>query len=194
MHADLLRGLQLRIEAFYGLERAPDIIEFVRIGSEGTRETVLVRQDGEDVELAVVLPAAVQRRDGQSFATDVWLQLVEAVSHFVYLAERARTNLPVTQLELELQAEVDKFVLSALSGKPLPPRRARALHVRLYEQVRFLHPADSEAGARNRLATDLAARFAARLMVHRDERARRGVLRRFYRSGQAEKIRLAQAA
>ncbi len=189
-----LRALQRQLERFYELEQAPDIVEFVRLGETGMRETVLVRQDGEGLELAVVLPAALEHHSEASRAGDAWFQLVEAVSHFVYIAERARTDLPATQAELELQAEVDKFVVSALTGQALTREHTLALHGDLYERIRYLHAADSEAGARYRLANDLAARFMARLMNEPGARVRHGTLRRFYRSGQAEKIRLARAA
>ena len=195
MHGATLRRVQRRIEEFYGLEEAPNIIEFVRVGDDDEdRETVLIRQDGEDLEIAVVLPKAVEREHPREYATDTWLQLIEAVSHFVYISERARIGLPTTQLELELQAEVDKFVVAALSAPRFGRERARRLHGQLYEKVRFLHPESSEAGARYRFANELAARFIARLLLERDVFARRGVLRQFYRSGQTEKIRLARAA
>jgi hypothetical protein len=194
MHAITLRSLQLRLEQFYELEQAPDITGFIQISNDGSREKVLLRQDGDDLEVAVILPAAIEQADAAGYERDLWLQLVEAVSHFVYIAERARTGLPTTQLELELQAEVDKFVVVALTSQPLGRQKARLLHGDLYERVRFLHPEDTEAGARYRLANDLAARFVARVILKGDGRARRGQLRRFYRSGQAEKIRLASAA
>jgi hypothetical protein len=57
-----------------------------------------------------------------------------------------------------------------------------------------LHPAHTEAGQRYRLAHGLAARFVARLVELRAPSYMRRALRRFYRSGQADKIRLAQAA
>ena len=128
------------------------------------------------------------------FAGDVWLQLVEGVSHFVYIAERARTGLPATRLELELQAEVDKFVLLTLRRRTRHTSRCRALLDHLYQKVRFLDPPGSEAHDRYRLANDLAARFVARLLGRGGWSSVDRELRRFYRSGQAEKISLASAA
>ncbi|HEY6557087.1 MAG TPA: hypothetical protein VI072_07425 [Polyangiaceae bacterium] len=194
MHSATLRKVQRRIEDFYGLEQAPNIVEFVRLGDDDDRETVLIRQEGDDLQIAVVLPRSVETAHPREYATDTWLQLIEAVSHFVYISERARVGLPATQLELELQAEVDKFVVAALSAPRFGRERARRLHGQLYEKVRFLHPESSEAGARYRLANELAARFIARLLFERDVRAGRAVLRQFYRSGQTDKIRLARAA
>lgn len=189
-----LRLVQQTIERTYGLEGGPDVVDFVRTGSAGNRETLVLRQTEEELEIALVLPAMNDHElTAEHEPTDSWLQLVEGVSHFVYVAERARTELPATKLELELQAEVDKFVLLAFASEPLSPQRARSLHRKLFEAVRFLHPENSEDGARYRLANDLAARFVTRL-AHHDTHSRARLLRRFYRSGQADKIRLARAA
>jgi hypothetical protein len=184
-----LRRIQRRIERYYELESAPDVALFASAGMEGEREVLFVRDGAEAVEMALRVPGATP----SAGANDVWLQLLEGVSHFVYIAERVRTQLPSTQLELELQAEVDKFVFLALDGDAKPRADARSLHRRIFEDSIFLHPADTEAGERYRYANRLAARLAARL-AGRDASEVRALLRRFYRAGQAEKIALARAA
>ncbi len=184
-----LRRIQRRIERYYALESAPDVARFASAGEEGEREVLYVRDDGQEVEVALRVPGAAPRAG----ANDVWLQLLEGVSHFVYLAERVRTGLPATQLELELQAEVDKFVFLALdAGGSIPPN-AQTLHFRIFEHATFLDPHGTEAGERYRLANHLAARLSGRL-VGRGEAEVRSLLQRFYRAGQAEKIALARAA
>jgi hypothetical protein len=183
----LLRRLQKRLERFYHLEETPDVRGFVReAAAEGERESLLLRESEGSVELALVVPStAANDHDG-------WLQLAEGVSHFVYVANRARQELPSTQLELELQAEVDKFVLLVLEQQPYDRGEAFEVHSRLYERVRFLHEAGTELGDRYRTANDLAARFVRRLLGF-DPRLTHTTLRRFYRAGQAEKIRLVAA-
>jgi hypothetical protein len=190
--ATTLRNIQRQIEDFYGLESAPDVTHFVQQGATDSREVLLLRQGQDELELALVLPELLPH--ATSVSSDTWLQMLEGVSHFVYIAERARMELPITQLELELQAEVDKFVLLALD--PNEAERTGSLHTRLFEGVRFLHPPESELGERYRLAHRLAARFLARTVTHNEKLSTlpRGKLREFYRAGQAEKIRLAQAA
>ncbi len=183
-----LNSIQRRLERFYELERAPNVTRFATAAAEGERETLFVRDSGSAVELSLVVPS-----DAPSVgANDTWLQLLEGVSHFVYVVERVRTGLPTTQLELELQAEVDKFVLLGL--EPGVSRlSARDLHTRLFEGGRFLDASGTEAGERYRLANDLAARLASRLLGRGDAEAR-ALLRRFYRAGQTDKIALARAA
>lgn len=183
-----LAGIQRRLEDYYGLERTPDVAAFAEAAPDGEREQLLVRESDDAVELALIVP-----NDAPSAgANDVWLQLVEGVSHFVYVVERVRTGLPTTQLELELQAEVDKFVLLGL--EPGGDRESvRRLHEHLYENGRFLDASGTEAGDRYRLANDLAARLGARLLGRHAHDAR-ALLRRFYRAGQTDKIALARAA
>lgn len=169
-------------------------MDFVRPVDDRERERLLVREDPEGVELALLLPRRLLEKQGATDDPDMLLQALEGVSHFVYLAERVRTGLPSTQLELELQAEVDKFVLLAVDEPPLAgPDRAR-LRERLFEHVRFLHEEGSEAGDRYRMANSLAARYLCRLEVLHTPRAFEAELRRFYRAGQTEKIWMARAA
>lgn len=184
-----LRRLQRKIERYYGLERAPDVADFVEHGHAETREVLLVRETDDAIELKLVLPDV----EPAAGANDAFLQLLEGVSHFVFLAERARTGLPATQLELELQAEVDKFVLLAFAPGARDAAWRRRLHERLYTHVEYLHPATSEVGARYRLANDLAARYTSKLLAA-GAVAARPLLQRFYRAGQSDKIRLARAA
>ncbi len=185
-----LRRIQRELERFYGLERAPNVTRFVREGEQGSREVVLLRESDGELEIALVLPPESRLIPAGGALEDVWLQVVEGVSHFLYLAERARVHLPVTQLELELQAEVDKFVLSL----GFCTESARQLLDRMFDNPHFLDPEDSEAGERYRLAHHLAARFVSRVIVANDGQRARERLRSFYRAGQAEKIRLANAA
>lgn len=161
--------------------------------SNHERETLLVREQSDGVEIALLLPRRLLEHDGAPGDDDGLLQAVEGVSHFVYLAERVRTSLPTTRLELELQAEVDKFVLLAFGGAERQAHARRHLRVRLFEHVRFLHEAGSEDGDRYRLANSLAARYVHRLEALPEVTARRAELCRFYRAGQTEKLRMAAA-
>lgn len=185
-----LRRIQRQLERFYGLERAPSVTRFVRDGDAGSREVMFVREHAGELEIALVLPPESRQIPEGGTLSDVWLQVAEGVSHFIYLAERARIDLPVTQLELELQAEVDKFVLSLELSREPPAR----LHERMFDSPRFLDEENTEAGERYRLAHQLAARFVSRVIVANDRERARERLRSFYRAGQTEKIRLARAA
>jgi hypothetical protein len=190
-----LTRIQRRLEEIYQLEPAPCIVPFVRVESDEHREQLIVRQSVDALELIVLLPEACLQAlvaNAPSEEMDAYLGAVEGISHFTHLVERARTRLPTTLLELELQAEVDKFAI--LADHSLGPAELPGLHRRLYEDVRYLHAETSERGERYRMANDLAAKLWSSLIAHGQSDRTRVVLRRFYRASQAEKIRIVRAA
>jgi hypothetical protein len=194
--SELVR-VQRQLEAIYQLEPTPAIAPFVQIESGDAREQLIVRQSIDMLELVVLLPetsVSALLDGGNDLDMDAYLGAIEGISHFIHLAERARTRLPTTLLELELQAEVDKFAI--LAEDLAEPRAADlyGLHRQLYENVRFLHAAASERGRRYRLANGLAAKLWLQLLRRDLDHEVPSMLRRFYRAGQAEKIRMATAA
>jgi hypothetical protein len=187
--------VQRGLERFYRLERVAHVGAFLRaVPDAGEREAVRLRhaEDGA-LEIEVITPAL-----GNAPDMDTFCQVIEGVSHFLYVAERARRELPTTELELELQAEIDKYLLLVWQNREFDPATSRAVHARLFEDVRFCHAPGTLEGDRYRLANDLAARFVRRLDTAYAAKGRFGDLRealaRFYRMGQAEKIQMALAA
>jgi hypothetical protein len=190
----LLRRIQRQLAHFYALEQELDVVDFVQEVDDGEREVLLVQERDDALELALLLPKRLLDPDSPRGDADGLLQALEGVSHFVYLTERVRAGLPTTLLELELQAEVDKFVLLAIEGQTRDARTRALLCERLFEQVQYLHAASSEDGERYRFANTLAARYVRRLAPELGSSALQTKLRRFYRAGQTEKIHLARAA
>ena len=122
------------------------------------------------------------------------------MSHLVYVAHRAAREVPVRQLELELQADVDKYATSLLAGfgAGLIRERSELLRRRLFDEVSFIDDAESEVGQRYRTAHREAARYAASLerrFLSNGREASKGVremvreLRRFYRADLEQKLR-----
>jgi hypothetical protein len=190
--------IQRGLEALYRLDRAADVEAFVTHADEGQREALLVRESEEGLELQLRIPRlgdACVDVDGASL--DPLCQIIEGVSHFVYLADRASLEREATQLELELQAEVDKYVIlaSALmqAQAPFDARTSRRLRERLYDDISFVHGADTVQGERYRMANACARRFTGRLERDYVARARfgelQGELRRFFHLGQTDKLR-----
>jgi hypothetical protein len=212
----LAARVQGALERVYQLDRVADVGDFLQGGEEGEREVLLVRE-ADDGALEVRLrlprleryaPGAVSTPRGEEEAArstpdrggadlDRLCQIIEGVSHFVYVVERARTQRGTTQLELELQAEVDKWLVLAASMQPFDVDCSAALRIRLYEQVAFEHDMASELGERYRMANDTAHRFVRRLEREYVGGARfremRAELRRFFHVGQEEKLRLGAA-
>ncbi len=196
----LAAAIQAGLERLYQLDRVADVDAFVSAAAEGEREVLMVRTaDDGAVEMSLRLPPLGRREFDLSADVDLdrLCQIIEGVSHFVYLAARAREGRGATQLELEVQAEVDKYVvLVAALGAWGEPKSAK-LRGRLYEEVSFSQAAGSELGERYRMANHVAARFVRWLerTYLRGGRLRElwQELRRFYRLGQEEKLRVAVA-
>ncbi len=186
--------IQRGLEVLYHLDRAADVDAFVTHADEGQREALLVRESEEGLELQLRIPRlgnASVDVDGASL--DPLCQIIEGVSHFVYLADRASLGREATQLELELQAEVDKYVILASALRDFDVRTSRRLRERLYDDVSFVHDANTVEGERYRMANGCARRFTGRLERDYVTRARfgdlQGELRRFFHMGQTEKLR-----
>src|SRR5439155_9237626 len=115
--------VQRRLEAFYALERQAPVTDFLIPLAEagaypGGGSRTLVTQKGDDVSLGLVLDesvcagiaAANPRVHLDRGNLHPFCLVTEKVSHFVYLFFCARAARQVTQLELELQGELDKYL------------------------------------------------------------------------------------
>jgi hypothetical protein len=188
--------IQRGLETLYRLERAADVDAFVTHADEGEREALFVRESEDGLELLLRLPRLLERTvDVDGAGLDPLCQIIEGVSHFVYLADRASQGREATQLELELQAEVDKYVILASALRDFDEHTSRRLRERLYENIAYVHDAGTELGERYRVANASARRFTHRLEREYVTRARfselQGELRRFFHMGQGEKLRAA---
>jgi len=216
MGADTLAELQGALAEIYDLRDTPAVGEFLltdRAQLHGISETrasdeqLIVAEEGDTVSLALFIDDAVLNRlelrdphtilDHDNLAD--YLTVAEGVSHFVYVAWNAGHDKPVTLLELELQAEVDKYVLCAwLLREQGAGRFPRELHRALFDRTR-VDPA-AAAGRVNlyRTASNYAGRFCRRVgasLAASTRNPKRGAtrellaeLRRFYRFGNARKL------
>jgi hypothetical protein len=171
-------------------------------------EQVLVTHDEHGVRLGVYLDETVLERltarDPLETLDDGNLQdyctALEGVSHFHYLAWSLARGRNVSLLELELQAEVDKYVCAlALFTRQRAGTFPGVLHDRLFGRVSYLPQLDGETRRRYEEANRHAARFC-RSLEERFLRARRlrpeawlAELRKFFRLGHQAKVRAAAA-
>jgi hypothetical protein len=207
-----LASLQSALAEIYDLPATPDVAQCLMTdrarlaqlpAARATDEQLIVAEDGDTLSLGLFIDAAVLARlanrdpylslTGENLAD--YLTAAEGVSHFVYVAWNAGHDKPVTLLELELQAEIDKYVLCAWllreQGAGLCPRELlRVLLVRAHVDP---VAAGSRAGL-YRMASRYAARFCRRVANRLEGTARSASrellseLRRFYRLGNARKL------
>ena len=178
-------------------------------GASGTPETLLVaeRRDGIDVGLYLD-PQLLERLDASGPMARLdddnledFCTALEGVSHFNCVAFCAARDWSVSLLGLEMQAEIDKYAVTVLlAGSQRGGALVPGLHARLFGQVRFRHQGDTTLGALYAKANRYAARFCRKLeerFLHRRQARVLDMLaelRRFYRLGDAGKLRCIEAA
>jgi hypothetical protein len=146
----MLDALQEQLEAIYGIRceyRAKDFLvdaEAARQlgGTALAREELLVSEGSEGLELALYLDPELLARLTSQAPLDADLgelcEVTEGVSHFLYVAHTANQERTVSLLELEAQAEVDKFAVCTLLHWGLSAGRwASTLVGRLFERVQL---------------------------------------------------------
>src|ERR1700688_330416 len=209
----VVRQLQSLLAGIYDVPLAEDVAQFLltdrselpgTLPATNTDEQLLVAEDAEGVSIGLFLdPAMLQRLaaanplealNGGNLA-DYWTAL-EGVSHFVYVAWNAAHDRPVSLMELELQAEIDKYVASFWLLRAQEPGRFPAeLHRVLFERARIDPELAGDRLGLYRRANQYAARFCRRLGrllrpggTQAQARAM-AELRRFYRLSNAMKLR-----
>ncbi len=205
----MLDRIQEHLEAIYGLRceyRARDFLVDSRtakaLGGTGrNREELLVSHEGDTLDVALYLepemlkrvtsfehePAAALNDDLPSFC-----EVAEGVSHFVYVTHTAALERRVSLLELEAQAEVDKFAMCVLLrwGQEGAAWAAKLLGT-LFQRVRFNELLSADERWRYQEANRLALCYAKRLLrLLRDGQMDRFLaeLRHAYRLGAEAKL------
>jgi hypothetical protein len=190
-----LARLQRGLEELYRVETGVAVDDFVidaqardeLAPARAPREQLLVSDDGGDLSIALYLDDAA--RDPRTVGD--FLLAVEGVSHFVYAIVCAREGRALSPLELELQAEVDKYATIVLHTDADAPGSARWRR-RLFEHIAYEPDLDHHEIERYRVANDNAARYARslerRFVAERRVPDMLGELRRFYRRPLAAKL------
>src|SRR6202035_2950232 len=209
----LLSRLQDLIGGIYDVRIAHDVYDFLvtdrgrlpHAARSGTAdEQLLVAQPlagSDEVVMSLYLdPALLQRLAHEDplvclhagNVADCWTAL-EGVSHFLYVAWNAGHDKPVSLLELEMQAEVDKFIVSYwLLRRQLPGHFPLELRRTLFARTRLDPRLSARSAAMYREASRYAERFCGRLESRLERGRERAAgcgheaevlteLRRFYR-------------
>ena len=129
--------------------------------------------------------------DGDNLA-DFWSAL-EGVSHFTYYAWNAARDKTVSLFELELQAEVDKFVTTGMLLREQTGREPNGLHGWLFDSPTLVAELDDDRSASATAArTATRRKYCRRLYRRQPRRATKPrchrELRHFYRLSQTSKL------
>jgi hypothetical protein len=179
---------------FYSSDEIARIVE----SAHGDGARTLVRETNRGLRLALYFPDAMIRRlelhppgrglndaNVHAFAT-----LVEELDHLLLIAERAELDRPVTMFELELHANVSKYLVLSrfLAGAApvLAEDRRRWLRHKLFDGIRYSE-CDHSIRRRYEDAAHWAVRFLDAIRTV-DPKMRLPLLRRFHACGPAEKV------
>jgi hypothetical protein len=207
----MIRRMQEHLEAIYGITCAAraegflvDTEAAVQLGATGQAEEELLVYEGEgELELALYLAPTLLRRlepyeSGPLHSLleselEGFCQLAEGVSHFVYVTHTAVHGRTVSLLELEAQAEVDKFALCVLHrwGEGVGTWAEELLR-RLFDRVSYRAKLSEAERWRYEEANRLSRNFCTRLMGHVTARRLERLLtelRYAYRLGAEAKLR-----
>ena len=208
-----LESLQARLQDIYEVESAYNVDNFVFSdpalaevldSSQGARqipEKLLIREHADGLDISLYLDRQLleilqqdnphTRLHAGNFAA--FCTVVEGISHFVYVLWNACRDRAVTLFELELQAEVDKYVMAAAvlaeqSGGVLPVN----LHQVLFDKPTYDPQLNGDEQKRyaeaNRFARHYCARLHQRLIQLGDGVSITREIRRFYRLLHRDKI------
>jgi hypothetical protein len=206
----LLTKLQALLGEVYALDVAYAVGDFLTtdaalaraldVNGRNVDEKLLIAEADGEAEVALYLESELLERlersdplvclDADNLA-DFWAAL-EGVSHFTYYAWNAEREKSVTLFELELQAEVDKFITT---GRLLREQRGReplGLHGWLFDTPTLAPELSDQERERyrraNRYAGKYCRRLAAALRQGPDGGGVQRELRRFYRFSQTSKL------
>jgi hypothetical protein len=205
--------LQALLAGCYQLELNADIERFLLTDRAATGaliddpaalpdEALLISESGQTLDITLFLDAGLLQRLActdplQALGhdnLDDFCRVLEGVSHFVCLFWKASNARSVTQLELEVQAEVDKYLSARLllESQSSAPVGSGELTRRLFANVSYRDDLDDDQLQRYQHANDLAARFCRRLEQRHPAPRLPGSmlaeLRAFYRMPQPDKL------
>lgn len=209
--------VQEHLEAIYGIQCEHRAIEYLLdenaarlLGATGrAAEELLVREEKGELWLGLyfapelleqfrpLTPAAAHELLEANLGT--YCQVAEGISHFLYLIYSAGQGRRVSLLELETQAEIDKFASCLLHRwGSATAQWAHELHRRLFDRVSYNPKLSGDEERRYAEANRLSRAYCLRLMPHVIGRRMDRLLadlRYSYRLGAEAKLRhLAQAA
>ncbi len=212
----VLGQLQSLLSGIYALEVSYDIYDFLvtdaRLANEldagGRRvdEKLLIAEEADAASVSLYLGQGLMDRlrdNNPAYRlsadnlVDFWTAL-EGVSHFIYYAWNATAEKSVTLLEMELQAEVDKFIGTTLLLRQQGETALPDLHHRLFELQQFDARLSDDELTRYQDANYYAAKYCLKLAPQLSRWTAGSELNKelcqFYRRSQPEKIRHIEAA
>lgn len=209
----MLQHFQSLLSELYDIEQRLDVLDYLvtdnrflaaveePAAARDTEEKLLICESGSELALSLYLSPELlerltardprdrlSRRNFADFCT-----VLEGISHFNYVVWNASADKSVTLHELEMQAEVDKYIgaLAVLADQP-DSGLIDSLYHRLFDDVQFADDLGPDELERYSSASALAGNFCHSLARRFPRGLSRpgmlGELRDFYRLSQPDKV------
>jgi hypothetical protein len=215
----MLRDLQSLLSAVYAIDQGLDVYDYLVTDAKmlacwetpetdrPTEEKLLIREFENELGMTLFLDSGLldrlttsdpRCRLGHANLAD-FCKAVEGISHFIYMAWNAAADKSVTLMELEMQAEVDKYVGARMLLDQQPDSNlGDSLFSRLFDNPDFDEHLTPEELVRYRDASSYAGQYC-RSLERRFSPEQIGLdmihdLRAFYRLPQPEKVSHIQSA
>lgn len=208
----MLNNLQTNLAALYEVEPPCDIDQFLVTDAQillqltgntskfYSKEQLLVSQNADTAFVTLYIDASIlatlKQNDQRLLSKDslnAYCIAIEGISHFLYMTWRIHHERPMTQLELELQAEIDKYIIVSQILTEQNQTTTTHLHGILFDNLTLHNNLNKNAVTRYSVANRYAAKYCN---TFKNQLGDTGLqqplineLRRFYRMGQAEKLR-----
>ncbi len=209
----VIRKMDRALKRLYNLEHPLKAEAFLItqpiLPAAGQGAFFIQSRPGEELEVGIFLDSTVRKQLSQlrrwnpakwnTPQLGAFAVAAEEVSHFNYFIHHRYTGRAVSQLELELQGEVDKFLLTLFSGysamkEPEFIKRFEILLDQFFARYQLVENLSDEQKNRYEEASQHAKRF---LLKHRAALANPAkwetafrLLRRFYRLNLSDKLSL----
>ncbi|MBI2345657.1 MAG: hypothetical protein HYV03_01955 [Deltaproteobacteria bacterium] len=213
----ILHHISAYLQTVYRLGNLPPLDRFL-IGAEAAQrlagrtaplppdlnELLLLRQRGAELEVGLYIApsilAALAEDDPYTCLHEGNVGplciAIEGISHLCCILWKFLNAVPATQLELEIQAEVDKFICCATILRE--QAEGFHLHDQLFARYRLVEGITAEQSERYHLASELAYRFCRQLQASYLRSHRLAALHRslqtFYRLSPWGKLRAMSGA
>ncbi len=212
----VLGQLQSLLSDIYALVMPYDVVDFLTtdaqlaseldVGGRRVDEKLLIVEEPDAASVSLYLEPGLMDRLRDNNPTyrltaenleDFWMAL-EGVSHFTYYAWNAMAEKSVTLLEMELQAEVDKFIGTTLLLQQQGETAPSNLHHWLFGLPRFDARLSEDELTRYQDANHYAAKYCLKLVPQLSRWTAGSELDKelcqFYRLTQPAKIRHIEAS
>lgn len=198
----LVNTLQGELQQIYEIYTDEKISDYINSSSLLTKEycaqsnineTVLLLERDDCIDISVIFNEHIiellEHNKLSKFNLESFCYLLEGISHFLYLVHNCHHDKKVTMIEMELQAEIDKFIYLSMLNHSMDKND---LHALLFSDITYVSSLSTECKQRYETANFYAAKYTHYILrnfhASNINSSLKKELRRFYRMTLQDKM------